>query len=406
MGYVKHSITGVTWVAALRFFTRGVTILRIAILARILTPTQFGIFGIASLVLSFIEIITETGINVFLIQEKDEIKKYVSTAWVVSIVRGVIISLLILILTPVIAIFFNSPETIPLLILISIVPFIRGFINPSVASFQKDLTFHKEFFFRSSIFLVEAVFSIIVVFITRSAIGIVWGLIIGALFEVVISFLYVKPIPTFLFQKDQFKRIFHQGKWVTMFGIFSYISQEGDGVIVGKILGTASLGIYQIAYKLSTLPLSEISDVVNKVVFPVYSKISGDRGRLLKALIKTSLLSSALSIILGFIIFAFPNQIITIVLGENWLSAVPIIKVLAIYGILRATMASFSPAFLSIGKQNYVATMTFVRVFALMITIIPLIMWYGLVGAGYAAILSIVVEVPVIMYYTLKVFKR
>lgn len=406
MGYLRHSVKSVSWVASLRIFTRAVTILRIAVLARILNPTQFGIFGIASIVLAFIEIITETGINVFLIQEKDEIKKYINTAWVVSIIRGIIICAVIIISTPIVAIFFNSPATIPLLLLISSVPLIKGFINPAITSFQKDLKFHNEFYFRASIFLIETVFAIIIVFFTKSAIGMVWGLVIGAVFEVALSFMFVKPIPSFSFQKEQFKKILHKGKWVTTYGIFSYIAQEGDDIVVGKMLGPTALGIYGVSYKLSTLPLSEITDVINRVAFPVYTKISDDRDRLLRALIRTSFLGGCLSILLGVIIFLFPQEIILIVLGEQWLSAVPIIKILAIYGILRAGLASFSPAFLARGKQNYVATMTFVRVVGLMISIVPLIMWYGLEGAGYAAIISILVEFPIIFYYAIKEFKK
>ena len=130
---------GIIWTGSLRIVTRGLTIFKTIILARLLTPFQFGIFGIASLVLGLLEMITETGVNVVLIQEKDKIDKYLNTGWVVSIVRGIMISLFIIIFTPLITSFFSSPYSKNILYLISIIPFIRGFVNPAIINYQKDL---------------------------------------------------------------------------------------------------------------------------------------------------------------------------------------------------------------------------------------------------------------------------
>src|SRR3990172_12131370 len=108
MGFYKDTIKGISWMGSLRGVMRSMSFVRLAILARILTPAQFGVFGIASLILSFLEIVTETGINVFLVQQKDDIDEYINTSWVVSITRGILISLIILILAPTISTFFGS----------------------------------------------------------------------------------------------------------------------------------------------------------------------------------------------------------------------------------------------------------------------------------------------------------
>src|SRR3990167_5781112 len=100
MGYKSRVIKGVSWLSILRISTRGITFVRLAILARILTPAQFGVFGIASLILALLEILTETGINVFLIQKKEKYAEFIDSAWVVSIIRGCLISLLLIVTAP------------------------------------------------------------------------------------------------------------------------------------------------------------------------------------------------------------------------------------------------------------------------------------------------------------------
>lgn len=399
MGYLKHAAVGVSWVGALRASTRIITFVRVIILARLLTPMQFGIFGVASLVLAFLEVITETGINVFLIQEKKDINHYLNDAWAVSIIRGVIIATFIVGLSPFIVNFFHSPGAHGLLLLISLVPLIRGFINPAVVKFQKELLFNKDFYLRLTVFAFDSTVAIVLAFLTRDTSSFVWGLIAGALLEVLISFIFIKPHPEVSLSMYNIKTIFSRGKWVTMFVIFDYIAQNADNIVVGRILGVQSLGIYQMGYKISTLPISEVSDVANKVVFPVYSKIGGDRERLRKAFLKTMGVIAFLSLTLGIIIFFLPQSLIALILGKDWISVGQILKILVFYGVLRAITGATASLFLALEKQNYFAATTFVRLFGLAVTIVPLTTSFGLIGAGLSALSSVLIELPVIFYF-------
>lgn len=406
MGYTKTAVHGISWITLLRISTRSITFVRLAILGRLLTPTQFGYFGIATLFLSLIEIITETGINVFLVQEKSHIQKYINSAWAVSIIRGIILSIIILSTAGFVASIFNAPDAYPIIALISLVPLIRGFINPAIITYQKELLFNKEFKFRFILFAIDVVVSIIFGLITKSAISFVYGLIASAILEVILSYTLIPLWPKLKFEWEKIKYIIRRGWWVTATGIFSYFAENGDTITVGKIAGSASLGIYQIAYKFSTLPISEITNVVNQVVFPVYTKFSDDKERLWKALWKVILLSGSGAIIFGIIITLYAEQIITIVMGPQWTQAIPVVQILTIYGVLRTIFGNFAPLFLAIGKQNYVAQMTFARVITLALLIIPLVMLYGMIGAGYAMLFSIIAEIPLIIYFTHRIFKK
>lgn len=399
MGYFKHTIIGISWVGTFRASSRIITFIKVTILARLLTPEQFGVFGIASLVLVFLEVITETGINIFLIQEKKSIHSYVNDAWIVSIIRGVLISIIIVVSSPFVAMFFNAPDAQRLLLMISVVPLVRGFINPAIVKYQKELLFDKDFFVRLTVFGFDSTVAIILAIITRDASSFVWGLMAGAFLEVAISFVFIKPTPTISFQKQNIKKIFSKGKWVTLFVVFNYFAQEGDSVVVGKILGIGSLGIYQMGYKISTLPISEISDVANKVIFPVYARIAGDKMRLKKAFIKTTALVTITALFLGAIIYFLPKDLIVYVLGSKWINTVLILKILAVYGILRAISGTTASLFFALGKQNYFAAMTILRFATLAVTIIPLTIWYGIVGASFSALLSVIIELPLTVYF-------
>ncbi|MCL4354085.1 oligosaccharide flippase family protein [Patescibacteria group bacterium] len=404
MGYKEKVYKSIGWVGMFRFSTRIISILRTSFLARILTPTQFGIVGIAMLALSFVEILTETGINVFLVQKKEKINEYVDTAWIVSILRGFLVALIILVSALPVSVFFNSKSAYGILLFISLVPVIRGFVNPSVVLFQKDLRFDREFYFRSFLFIVDSVVAVSLAFIYHSVESIIFGLLASAILEVILSFALIKPIPRFNFKKIHVRQILNSGKYVTAAGIFNYLFQNLDNAAIGRMMGTTSLGFYSVAYKISIIPITEIADSIAKVTFPVYAKISGDLVRLRKAFINITLVISITCILFGLMLLFFTKELILIILGPQWIEVVPVIRALTIFGVIRAISGSSSALFLAIEKQKYVMYVTLVSVIGLGITIIPLVKMYGLVGAAIAATIGSVLAIPVIVYFLIKTF--
>ena len=393
------------WAGSLRGVVRGLTIVKTLILARILTPAQFGIFGIATLILGILETVSETGVNVILIQEKKTINHYVNTAWVVSILRGILISLIIILLSPLIVIFFDSPKSLDSLFLTSLIPLIRGFINPSVVSYQKNLEFNKEFKFRTILISFEVIATVIFGLILRNEIALVLGMICSAIVEVVLSFKLLRPLPKFEFNVNKLKKVISLGKWITGAKIFDYLFSHGDDIVVGKLLGTFSLGIYQQAYKISTLPITEIAETFQKVTFPLYSKMVAENKSIKKIYLKTFLTTLLIVIPFSLILFLIPEQIVLILLGKNWLSAVPVLQVLAIFAIVKTIANGTFPVLLSYKRQDLVMLLTLIGIIGLGISIYPLINLYSLVGAGLATIIGSIIMIPPAFYWTRKLLR-
>lgn len=399
MGYTQTAIKGFSWLTAFRVVTRVFSLGKTAVVARFLTPSQFGLFGITTLVLSFVEVITETGVNVFLVQQKENVDKYISSAWLVSIVRGFIIMILMVISAPYVAGFFNTPDATTLLYIMSFVPFIRGFINPAVVRFQKELLFKREFFFRSTVLAIEIAATIVILFFSPTPSSLIWGLVIGALTEMILSYIIISPRPRIIYNRGYISELVSHGKWITGATIFNYGFERGDNFVVGRVLGAQALGIYDMAYRFSMLPITEVSEVVNKVAFPVYVKISDDYVRLKRAFFKTISMISLLVTVFGLVLIFFTDPIVRFILGEQWLSAVEVLRVLAVLGIVRAISLSIASFLLALKKQKNLTVTTFIGLAGMLITIVPAINTWGIVGAAYAACFGYMLSVPFIFYY-------
>jgi O-antigen/teichoic acid export membrane protein len=394
---------GLAWMGGLRGATRVITFIKLAVLARLLSPVEFGLFGIASLVLALLETLTDTGINIFFIQKEGELKDYLDTAWIVSILRGVVITLVLVVLSRPVSLFFNSPSSQSLLLIIALAAFLRGFINPAIVSFQKNLEFNKEFYLRFATVIAEAVVSIGLSILTKSAVALVWGMIASVVVEILISFIFVKPTPRLSLDHLKIKKVFHRGKWITAAGVFQYLFANGDNIIVGKLMDTYFLGLYQMAYRISTIPITEISDVFSRVTLPVYANITLDKKLLKKTFLKSSLGILLITLPVGLIIFIFTKPIVELLLGQNWIAVIPALKVLSIFGVIRAMEGAVVPLFLALKKQEYVTSLTLVSLVGLGITIVPLVRAYGILGASYSAMIGTLVAIPVIVYYLRKV---
>jgi O-antigen/teichoic acid export membrane protein len=197
--------------------------------------------------------------------------------------------------------------------------------------------------------------------------------------------------------------VVNRGKWVTMAGFFNYVYENVDDATVGKLLSTTHLGYYQMAYRIFSLPVSEVSDVVNRVVFPVFVKISDDRVRLKRAYLKSLVFASFLVLPLSVILLSFPDLIVKIVLGESWLPIVPLIRIMAFFGVTRFIAKSSFSLFLAVKKQEYVTATTLIGLVSMVITIIPFVKMWGIVGAGLSALVGSIVTIPVVWYYFRKI---
>ena len=405
LGLSKSFLSGFFWMGSLRAAIRALSLVKMAVLARFLSPGQFGIYGIATVVLAFLETLTETGINVFLIQQKEKIEKYVNSAWVVSILRGTVISLIIIILAVPAASFFSVSGSVSILYLTSLIPFIRGFINPSCVVFQKNLEFKKQFFYESTFFVSDAVFAILIGIATKSENSLVIAMVITALLEVILSFKVFHLKPKFVIDKELIFEVIQKGKWITGAGVFSYLFHHIDDIFVGKLLGTYTLGVYQQAYRISSVPVSEVGEIFNKVNFPIIARQEQDLIKIRKMFFKNLILISFFVIPLGYIFFKFPSQVISIVLGSQWLAAIPILQILSIYGVLKAISNSFFSLFLGLNNQQFVTYITLLQAISMLALTYPLIKIFGSLGAGYAAIISTIISLPVFIYYAWKILK-
>ena len=380
----QRVVKGGFWVFFLRIVNRSVSLIRLIILARILSPSDFGLLGIALLTMSTLETFSQTGFQQALIQKKEDIKSYLDASWTALILRGFILFVILYFIAPYAAIFFNSPQAKPIIQVIGFSMLFGAFTNIGVIYFRKELEFNKEFVYQFTGTLVDFIVAISAVFILRNVWALVLGMLAGNIVRCLMSYLIHPYRPRLNFDLEKIKELFGFGKWILGSSILVFLLTQGDDIFVGKLLGTTALGFYQMAYKISNMPATEYSHLVAMVTFPAYSKLQDNLSKLKEAFLKVLQLTAFLSIPIAGGIFILAPDFTKIFLGAKWMPMVPAMQVLALYGMLRAIGATTGVIFMAVGKPEIRTKIQSAQLVLLVILIYPLTMRWGILGASMA----------------------
>src|SRR3989338_11197554 len=207
----KKVAQGTFWLFSFRVVDHSFRLVRTVILARLLAPNDFGLFGITVMAVSLLETFSQNGFQQALTQKSGDIKPYLDSAWVVQIVRGLVLALALFFLAPFIALFFDAPESAPILKVVALAVALQGFYNLAIVYFSKELQFGKYFLYQIVGTLADFIVSVVLAFIFRSVWALVFGLLAGTVARLILSYVAYAYYPLFVLNVSKAKELFSFG---------------------------------------------------------------------------------------------------------------------------------------------------------------------------------------------------
>jgi polysaccharide transporter, PST family len=316
----------------MRWCVRLLGLISTAILARLLMPEDFGVIGLAIILVGFIESLTDVGVVMALIQNSKAERRHYDSAWTLQIGQSTVIAAIVLICAPFSGEFFGDDRVPAVLVFSAAAMFVQGFLNIGIADFRKKLMFEKDFAYTAISRAGRAVITIGFAFWLRSYWAIAYGNVVGALFEVCVSYL-MSPFRPRLSTKA-IRELWSFSQWMLGINIIMFLLDRGERFVVGRAVSASMFGYYTVGYDLAMMPTAEIVMPVVRAVDASVALIKDDAVRLRGAILKllSAVLLFALPAGLGFLMVA--RECVTLVLGENWLPALPIVEAAAIAAVV------------------------------------------------------------------------
>ncbi len=395
----SRALQAVIWLYGLRIISRAISLVRNIVLARLLTPGDFGLLGIAMLTAGFLEVFTRSGLEHSVIQRSQVNRHELNALWTFDALRGLLLSALMFLAAPAIGAALSSPESVPVIRVMSIIPATWFLRHIDFIILQKELEFRKIFYIEAAAETINIIVGISLALAYRNVWALVISMIAGRVTIVVGSFVVSTAYPRFVWDWSVIKDHFRYGRQILATGISQYTYNNIDDLFVVKVLGVSALGFYRWAYTFGNLVTTELTLVLARVLFPAFSKLKDDISRLRNGFVRSQ---KALSLIVApttaFLVF-FAEPLIGVVLGDKWLPMVPALQVLAVWGGIRAFREVCGDVFRAVGRPAVVAYTTFAKLGVMLALLWPA-RQYGIAGVGGVVLLTSVLEFPVLMGLT------
>ena len=346
----NNFMNGALWMIAMRWMMRLFGLASTIILARLLTPTDFGIVALALIVFGLLEVLSWTAVDLALIQKQETTREHYDAAWTMQIMQGLIISILLIISAPYASIYFDEPALTNVIYLLALKSFIFGFHNIGVVEFRKELNFSREFNFhlykKAITFLLVATLAVTL----KNYWALIYGMLAAAVIDVFISYRMHPFRPRLSLTK--INEIWSFSQWLLLSRIGYFLNQKTDQFVIGGMSETEVMGVYHISTEIGTMPTSEVVMPLRRALFPNFAKIAHLPEEYSKTILKSIGVISSLVFATGVGVSAISEDFVLLLLGEKWQVTIPLIQILAIFGVAAALSSSMELLLLVSGRGD------------------------------------------------------
>jgi PST family polysaccharide transporter len=342
----RRVATGAGWVYAYRWGERLLDLLSIVVLARLLSPEDFGLVAIAASIVAIVQGLSDFDVDKALIRSSDERRDLFDTAWTLSTLRGLLAALLMAAIAAVL------PDRRVSLVLFALAatPLLKGLSNPRFVLFERGLVFSRLAGQTLAAKLVSVAAALAVAYSTRSHWALVVGILAGSLTSLALSYLLRPYRPRWSWSRGS--EIFAFSGWMSATTFVTALSMETDKIIVGRLLGVAEAGLYFMTQRIGVLPTRELISPLQRILYPSFSEIAADRERLRRIVAESVNVFASLGLPAGFGFALVANDVVPLLLGDDWLAIVPLLIVLVPFLGLRGILSMTLPAVMALGETR------------------------------------------------------
>lgn len=322
---------GFKWSSAAIVLQGILQLVILSVLARLLTPKEFGLLGIAMIFTNFFERVGFLGAGPSIVQREVLSDMHVQVGHALTVLLGLIICVLLFASATPIAAFFGEPQLVLILRVLSFTFLIESYGTIAEALLQRNLRFQKLLVANNAAYLIGN--GLVGIGLALLGCG-VWSLVAAAVVKSAVkAFLCRRNVPVRLvlrFPAQETRELLRTGFGFTLGKILSILALNGDNFIVGRVLGAAALGMYGRAYQLMTLPATYFGQVLERVLFPVLSKRQSSQDQLRTVFLYGVECQSLIGISAGTFVFVMAPEIIKVLFGDKWLAIVSCLQLLAL----------------------------------------------------------------------------
>jgi lipopolysaccharide exporter len=389
----KRVRSGVSWNVSSSLIEQLIGFVRSVVLARLLVPEDFGLFGMALTIVAALNALTTIGLNQTIVankfETKDELKAHLDTVWSAELIRSLVVALLVAASAFPMSRFYGQAQLSVIIPILGLITLVQGFQNIGLVILRKEISFARIFWYELATNVAGIAVTVALAVVMRNVWALVIGLLLTAALGTILSYVFHSYRPRLAFEKIALRRALNLGKFSLVIAVASYVTNMADNVMVGRLLGTGALGNYSLAYNVASAPISVLVLSLGKVLFPAYAEITEQHPkRLEQAFTKVFSICSLILLTITVPFFLLAGEIIQLFFGSRWTNAGTVLRILALVIPLRGLTLIIGTVFFGLNRPKQVAVGRTLEAVVFLAVLYPLITAFGLVGTAWASLIA------------------
>lgn len=373
----KRLAIGSIWTAGVRAAVSLMGLISTVVLARLLTPEDFGLVAVAAVVFAIISAFSQLSLAEALIQHAEPKREHFDSAWTMGVLRGLGVSFFLIIIASGFAA-FGDPRIAFVMGAFGFAAMMNGLQNPRIVEFRRRLSFHQELLIQLAEKLAGLIAAITIAVIYQSFWAIVIGALASQLVSLILSYVLIPYLPRF--SLHEWRSLLSFSGWIALGSGVREVNWRADQLLVGALLGTPMLGQYNVGGRLASLPVQESIAPLVHVLFPAFAKLQNEPDRLRDAFLRSQRLLAMIAVPVGVGFALVAEPVVAFVLGPQWAAAGLVIQVLSAIFAIQVLASPFLPMAMGLGQTRLIFVRDIINLIVRYPIIIVGLFWGGLIG--------------------------
>ncbi|CAN7690256.1 lipopolysaccharide biosynthesis protein [Paenibacillus sp. LjRoot153] len=376
--------------------TKAFTPLIFVILARILTPEDYGVVSIAAMVITFSQIFWDTGFSRIIIQYKSEegIDKIANVIFWVNIILGIVIYIFIFFSADLFSQWFHDYRIKDVLRMQGIQVVFSSFSSIQSAIFQREFNYKPLTIIRIVSIIIPGIVSLSLSLFGMGYWSLVYGTLVGSVLQSIIMWNLSSWKPKLRFETKLLKHLTNYGIWITLEGLLTWFFSWIDSFVVGTYFNTHDLGVYRTGNTFVSMIFGLLLSPILPVLFSMFSRLQDNPEEFKEKLHKVSKFASLISIPIGAGLFLTADNISFVVFGENWTGVSQVIAFLGLANGISWIVGANEEAYRAIGRADINTKLMIFRIILYLPTLF-LIQDYGMQAVLWTRIFIVLLVIPI-----------
>uniref|UniRef100_A0A486XT08 Polysaccharide biosynthesis protein n=1 Tax=Rheinheimera sp. BAL341 TaxID=1708203 RepID=A0A486XT08_9GAMM len=390
-------VAGILWSVFSRWTAKGLGMINVIILARLLSPEDFGIVAMASIVINMLDSATQTGVHLYLFRSKDQNPRLQHAVWTLTFIQAASIALVMVLIAPWVASFYGEQILIEVLYCLALAKLLSGFNSLGMLIAQKQLNFHLDFNFTFAVKLAYLVATVTFAFWLQNFWAIVFGNLFSAVFGLLLGYSMHPYRPKF--DVYQWRELLTFSKSTIPLSVGRFINNQADVVIMGKVAPTEFLGKYHMASNLAVMFTKELLIPAIRGITPNLATMPhGPAYNKMLSIIIASAVYIFLPIGIG--LAAVTPELVAVLLGPQWTEAAPLLAWLSLYCTVGGILMFVSEQFLVLmHKEQLSNRLMWLRNGILIGSIAATLYWLDYTMLPFMLFVSSLISLPLTLFF-------